>query len=122
MPRYAVPEGSDSVEWFIEQRIAVIGTPDDAIDRIEQLFERQGDFGAVLLYAHNWADWEATKRSYELYARYVMPHFSGANAPRRASYEWVGERTGELSALRTAAADAMFAKHEAERGEVRPRT
>ena len=34
-----------------------------------------GGFGGILLLAHNWADWEATKRSYELMARYVHPHF-----------------------------------------------
>ena len=62
---------------------AVIGTPDDAIARIERLYEKQGEFGAVLLGAHNWADWEETKRSYELYARYVIPHFEGDNEPRQ---------------------------------------
>ena len=42
----------------------------------------------VLLLAHNWADWEATKRSYELMARYVHPHFQRqSNALRVASYD-----------------------------------
>ena len=38
--------------------------------------------------AHNWADWEATKRSYELMARYVHPHFQRAsNSLRQWSYD-----------------------------------
>lgn len=118
MPRIFVPEGADTVEWYIEQKIAVVGTPDDAIARIEALRDKQGDFGAILLQAHNWADWEATKRSYELYARYVMPHFSGANVARQDSYRWVSAHTSELSELRRAAAQEMFHKHEAERGAI----
>jgi len=47
-----------------------------------------GGFGAVLLLSHNWADWESTKRSYELMARYVHPHFQRqSNTLRVASYD-----------------------------------
>ena len=58
--------------------------------------------------------WAATKRSYELYARYVMPHFSRVNANRYASYDWVTEHQGELVEKRVAAAQQMFDKHAAE--------
>jgi len=44
----------------------------------------------------------------------VMPHFSRANAPRAASYQWCGDNRAEFSAKRNAAAKAMFDKHEAE--------
>jgi limonene 1,2-monooxygenase len=41
--------------------------------------------------ANEWADREAQKRSYELFARYVAPHFSdAARAPYR-SMEWARE-------------------------------
>ena len=80
---------------------------------------RQATFGAFLQQAHNWADFEATNRSYELYARYVMPHFSRANAPRAASYQWCGDNRAEFSAKRNAAAKAMFDKHEAEQRATR---
>ena len=79
-PRFIVPAGKDPLEWFVENRYGVCGTPDDAIALIERLQDKQGEFGAFLHQAHNWADFEATKRSYELYARYVMPHFSRLNA------------------------------------------
>ena len=113
-PRFIVPAGKDPLEWFVENRYGVCGTPDDAIQLIERLYEKQGTFGAFLHQAHNWADFEATKRSYELYARYVMPHFSRANTPREASYRWCGDNRDEFSAKRNAAARAMFDKHEAE--------
>ena len=54
----------------------------------------------MLHQAHNWADWEATKRSYELYSRYVMPRFSGDNAPRIASFDWCSEHRDELTEKR----------------------
>jgi limonene 1,2-monooxygenase len=118
-PRFIVPAGTDPLEWFVENRYGVCGTPDDAIALIERLYEKQGTFGAFLHQAHNWADFEATKRSYELYARYVMPHFSHANAPRAASYQWCGDNRAEFSAKRNAAAKAMFDKHEAEQAATR---
>jgi limonene 1,2-monooxygenase len=118
-PRFIVPKGQDPLEWFIESRYGVCGTPDDAIALIERLQEKQGAFGAFLQQAHNWADFEATKRSYELYARYVMPHFSRLNASRAASYQWCGDNRDEFSAKRNAAAKAMFDKHEAEQRAAR---
>ena len=43
-----------------------------------------------------------------------MPHFSGVNANRYASYDWVTEHQGELVEKRVAAAQQMFDKHAAE--------
>ncbi len=112
--RFIVPPGRDPLEWFVENNYGVVGTPDDAIALIERLQAKQGEFGVFLQQAHDWADWEETKRSYELYARYVMPHFSRDNTPRIQSYDWCTEHRDELSEKRSAAARAMFDKHEAE--------
>jgi limonene 1,2-monooxygenase len=114
MPRVFPPENADTVEWFAEQGSAVIGTPDDAIRRIERLYEKTPNIGAILLGTNDWASWEDTKKSFELYARYVIPYFEGSNRPRQESYNWVGKHTAELSQMRTDAAAQMFAKHEAE--------
>lgn len=92
----------------------VIGTPDDAIAKIEQLYGKQGDFGAFLQVAHNWADFDATKKSWELFARYVIPHFSGANINRDASLKWVTDHGVEYGTRSATAQRQMFAKHEAE--------
>jgi limonene 1,2-monooxygenase len=48
-----------------------------------------------------------------------MPHFSRANLPRAASYQWCGDNRAEFSAKRNAAAKAMFDKHEAEQRTAR---
>ena len=113
-PRFNVPADKDAAEWFVENNYGVIGTPDDAIAMIQRLYDKQGDFGAFLQQVHNWADFEQTKRSYELYQRYVMPHFSGTNGPRIDSFDWCTENRALLTEKRTSAARAMFDKHEAE--------
>ncbi|MEL0018366.1 MAG: hypothetical protein VW709_00700, partial [Rickettsiales bacterium] len=81
-------EIENAYEYLVENRMAVIGTPDDAIEYIETLLEGSGGFGSLMQLAHNWADWEATKRNYELIARYVMPHFQKSNRDRRFSYDY----------------------------------
>jgi limonene 1,2-monooxygenase len=115
--RLADVKGMDPVDAINETRRGVIGTPDDAIAMIERLYAKQGTFGAFLHLAHNWADFEPTKKSYELYARYVVPHFRKANVNRVASLDWVNENVGEFTQLQQGAAAAMFAKHKAERGK-----
>jgi limonene 1,2-monooxygenase len=92
----------------------VIGTPDDAIEMIERLRGKQGQFGVFLAQHVDWADWDQCLKSYELYARYVMPHFSGANKNRVATYDWMRERGADLLAMRRGAAEKAFAKHEEE--------
>uniref|UniRef100_UPI0035C9B9FC LLM class flavin-dependent oxidoreductase n=1 Tax=uncultured Sphingomonas sp. TaxID=158754 RepID=UPI0035C9B9FC len=118
-----VPEGvGDPVEAYLASDAAVVGTPDDAIARIELLRQESGGFGAFLLFAHNWADWAATQQSYEMIARYVMPHFQQLNRNRDASYEWVKANRPRFGEQTRAAITAAIAKHEAEKGgeHIRP--
>ena len=83
--RYDVPAGEDVVAWWNRNGHGVIGTPDDAIAAIQQIYDTQGEFGCVLNLPNNIADWPQTKRSFELYANHVMPHFRGSNRSRVAS-------------------------------------
>ncbi len=86
-PTPIVPPGTaDPLGYLRESRMAVIGTPDEAIEHIERLWQGSGDFGVLLQLAHEWANWEATQKSYELMARYVIPHFQGAMERQRDSY------------------------------------
>lgn len=71
------------------------GTPDDIIAYIERLQEQSGGFGCVMFLAHNCASFEAQKKSYELFARYVIPHFRGSNRLREASLEWTHGNAGK---------------------------
>jgi limonene 1,2-monooxygenase len=108
--------GGDPVDILVGAGRAVIGTPDDAITMIEKLQAKQGAFGVLLLQAHNWAEWEQTKKSYELYARFVMPHFSGSNRNRQASYSDLENAIDRLESQRTAGAEDAFRKWEEKTG------
>ena len=78
----------DDAAYLVENSMAVIGTPDDAIRHIEKLQEGTGGFGAYMELAHNWADWPATRRHYELMSRHVAPRFQDLNTLRRESYDY----------------------------------
>src|SRR5204863_1395821 len=101
----------DPVGAMIDSGRAVIGTPDDAIAQLERLHEQSGGFGCFLQLAHNWADWESTKHSYELWARHVTPHFRAASASRAASLQWTRDNIGEFMGAAMSAAQQMFAQH-----------
>jgi limonene 1,2-monooxygenase len=82
-----VPADIDNAtEYLMENQMACIGDPDDAIRFIEKLQQGSGGFGGFLELAHNWADFAQTRRHYELMARYVKPHFNARNELRVTSY------------------------------------
>ena len=68
---------------------AVIGTPDDLINKIQEMFDVTGGFGAVIGCAHDWANRENTKNSWDLVARYVIPEINSMLADYRDSIEFV---------------------------------
>jgi limonene 1,2-monooxygenase len=110
------PDAVDPVQDMVDSGFAVIGTPEAAIIRLEQLVKQSGGFGAFLLLANNWANWEATKRSYDMFQRYVVPHFQGLNKNRTDSIDWVQLNKPEFNAKSQAAVGAQIAKHIEERG------
>lgn len=117
-----VPEGDDPVKAMVDTGLAVIGTPEDAINRIQQLVDESGGFGAFLFMAHNWANWTATKRSYELMARYVFPKFQQLNVNRESSMAWVKDNKEDFTTEVRAAVGARIVQHMMEKGaeNIRP--
>lgn len=87
---------ADPAEGMVKSGRAVIGTPEDAIAMVEKLEKQSGGFGCLLMLAHNWANFEATKNSYELFARHVLPRFNGSNLGRTASLQWYTDNNHEL--------------------------
>ena len=105
----------DTVEEVLasndERKTAIIGTPEDAVARIQELEEESGGLGAFLIMISDWADPDATWRSLELFAQHVMPHFNGrAEAPTR-SWKWV-DGSAEHFAAENAAAIAKVGRVE----------
>jgi limonene 1,2-monooxygenase len=76
--------------------VAMAGTPQDAIAHIDKLQKQSGGFGTFMFLAHNCANFEATKKSYELFARFVIPHFQRSNQNREASLDWAHANSGKI--------------------------
>ncbi len=80
---------------------STIGTPDDLVAAIKGLISKSGGIGAVIGFAHDWANPENTRRSWDLVARYVIPEINGHLKSLRASQAHVianrdaFERAGE---------------------------
>ncbi len=112
------PQGnvvSEMIDYVIEGGLGAIGTPDDVIEQINRLMEQSnGGFGTYLMLAHEWANTEATKRSYELIAKYVMPEFQGQAHATRDAVARAKKLRSQLRAEQQAALDAMTEKHAAE--------
>lgn len=109
-----VREGRSRAEALVDNGIAVIGTPDDAVAQIRRLREKVGPFGHYLMLAHNWADFERTKHSYALFARHVAPAVAGDNLRRTRSLDWYTEHKEALTGQAVNAARATIAKHQAD--------
>jgi len=91
---------------------AVIGTPDDLIEAVLAMQETTGGFGTVLGFANDWANNEATMRSWDLVARYVIPAVNGHLRAQRASAEYVGANKSALMAGAGAAVMSKIMSHE----------
>ncbi len=93
------------VDNMAESGSWIVGTPEDCIAGINQLQEQSGGFGGFLVQTIDWAPRDKLLKSYELLARYVMPHFQGSVVSTAASNEWAYERREVLMAGRSRAID-----------------
>jgi limonene 1,2-monooxygenase len=112
------PDASDPdamVEAMNGSGMAVIGTPDQAAAQVQRLIDQSGGYGTFLFMAHDWADREATLRSYELFAREVMPRFQGSTASLVGSRDWAAENRPTFIGAATGAVMKAFQDHNAER-------
>ncbi len=99
------------LETLVEEGVAVVGTPDDAIAQIKRLQAKQGEFGCFLQLAHNWADFANTKKSYELWQRHVTPAITGANTARETALNWARDNKERFIGAAMSAAMQTIVKH-----------
>jgi limonene 1,2-monooxygenase len=88
---FKTPDDAVDQTAFVEGAASVIGTPDDLVAAIRRMQQLTGGFGTVIGFAHDWANREATFRSWELVARYVIPEVNGLLANYRESQRHVIE-------------------------------
>jgi limonene 1,2-monooxygenase len=102
----------DPLTEGVKMGTTLVGSVETVVRGIERLHELSaGGFGGVLFRAHEWANREQTLKSYELFARYVMPRFQGSLDMVRGSNEWArGNRktifSPNVEAIRRAYTDA----------------
>ncbi|PYE12461.1 limonene 1,2-monooxygenase [Williamsia limnetica] len=97
--------------------LMVIGTPEMAIERLETLQRQSGGVGTVIIGNLEAAEPEKVKKSFELFARHVMPHFNGQKDLRLqavARKEAFGENASRLAEAQANAA-AEYEAHKAVR-------
>ena len=113
-PQMAVPGNNvkEMIEFVNESGFGAIGTPDMAVAQINRLMDQSnGGFGAYLMLAHNWADPAATRKSYELIAREVMPHFQGHHMATMGAAARAEKLRPELAEVHSKAVEEMTQKY-----------
>jgi limonene 1,2-monooxygenase len=120
-PQMAVGDSTDvkgMIDFVNEAGIGAIGTVEDARAQVQRLMDQSnGGFGAMLLMGHDWANPEATKRSYELIAQQVFPHFQGQAAGTLAAKQRAFDTRDAHSASQLAAVEHMTKRYEQELAE-----
>ena len=106
---------SSLVDALNASGFAVIGTPEDAINQISRLREQSGGFGTFLTMGHEWADTDATRHSYELMSRYVVPQFQGSASSLTASRDWAAENRPAFIGAAGSAIMSAIQKHAEEK-------
>lgn len=115
-PQMAVEGGNlDEMIDFVNGGLGVIGTPEMMVKQIEELLEQSnGGFGAYLTLAHNWANKGATEKSFELFAREVMPHFQSSGTGLQAAADRAQKNRDGLAEKQLKAVEEATQRYEKE--------
>lgn len=116
-PQMAVhgANAKEMIDFVNDSGLGAIGTADMCKGQIERLWSQSnGGFGAYLMLAHNWADFDATKKSYGLIAREVMPHFQGQHHATMAAAGRAEKARPALAEIHMNAVEAARSRYEAE--------
>ena len=116
-PQMAMQGGNakEMIDFINDSGVGVIGTPEMAAAQIERLWTQSaGGFGCYMLLAHNWANFEATKRSYDLLARHVFPRFQGQHHATMDAAARAAAARPELADTHSKAVEAARERYAAE--------
>jgi limonene 1,2-monooxygenase len=104
----------DHRAFINEAGIGAIGTVDDAKAQVQRLVDQSGGFGAFLLVGHEWANPQATRRSYELIAQQVFPEFQGQAESTLAARDRASARRETLAQTQLDAVQHMAKRYQQE--------
>jgi len=115
-PQMAMP--GDAIDEMIDvinnNGSGVIGTPEQARAQVQRLWDQSGGFGCMLQMGHEWANPAATRRSAELFAAEVIPHFQGQAQPTIDAARRAGEAREVLAQTQLDAVAHMTKKYQDE--------
>ncbi|WP_135451795.1 LLM class flavin-dependent oxidoreductase [Mycobacterium sp. DL99] len=118
-PQMTMPGGhiDEMIDMINDRGAGVIGTPERARAQVQRLWDQSGGFGSMLQMAADWANPAATRRSAELFAEEVMPHFQGQAQPTLDAAARAGQVRDELAQTQIDAITHMAQKYEAEKAD-----
>jgi limonene 1,2-monooxygenase len=105
----------EMIDIINETGAGVIGTPERARAQVQRVWDQSGGFGCMLHMGHEWANPAATKRSAELFAAEVMPHFQGQAQPTLDAAARAGQMRDDLAQTQLQAVEHMTKKYESEK-------
>ncbi|MDP7724672.1 LLM class flavin-dependent oxidoreductase [Mycobacterium sp. TY814] len=106
----------EMIDMINENGAGVIGTPERAREQVQRLWDQSGGFGCMLQMGHEWANPAATRRSAELFAAEVIPHFQGQAQPTLDAATRAGQMRDDLAATQLQAIEHMTKKYQDELG------
>src|SRR6201994_2575893 len=86
---FTSPDQAVDQTAFVDGAASAIGTPDDLVKLIKSVMQTSGGVGTIIGFAHDWANPENTRRSWDMVARYVIPELQGFIKPLRESRQFV---------------------------------
>jgi limonene 1,2-monooxygenase len=92
---------------------AVVGTPDDLVEFIRNMYEITGGFGTAIGFVHDWANPRDTSNSWDLVARYVVPEINGYTKKLRESQEFVSTKREAFNRAGEAILDKIMGNEKA---------
>lgn len=104
----------EMIDVINENGAGVIGTPERAREQVQRLWDQSGGFGCMLQMGHEWANPAATRRSAELFAAEVMPHFQGQAQPTLDAAAGAGQARENLAQSQLDAVAHMTKKYQDE--------
>lgn len=109
----------EMIDVINDNGAGVIGTPERAREQVQRLWDQSGGFGCLLQMGHEWANPAATRRSAELFAAEVMPHFQGQAQPTLDAAERAGQARESLAQSQLDAVAHMTKKYEEEKRQTK---
>jgi limonene 1,2-monooxygenase len=100
----------DPLRDGVKMGSTLVGSVETVTRGIERLIGfSKGGIGGVMFRAHEWASREQILKSYELFARYVMPRFQGSLDTIIASNEWARSNRKTIFGPNVAAIQKAYA-------------